>query len=291
MRRAALIVIGAGPAGCAAAVQGRRLGLEVRLWDESGRAGGLIRQAHRVENYPGIEPLDGPALAARLAEHVARFGIAVEARRAERVAAGAGGPQVTARDSGGRRETLEAAAAILAVGTRPRRSGIAGEDELEGRTLFFEVRDLLRAVPAPRRVVVIGAGEAALDYALTLADAGAEVCVLARGREPRAAQRLVEATRSHRAIEVRTGIAAERLLPDGGGVRLALEAPRSSLTADAVLVAVGREPRTGEILDAGETGPDAAGIHVVGDARLGCLGQVGIAVGDGLAAAMRAARP
>ena len=80
MRIADLLVVGAGPAGVAAAAQAARLGLEVRIIDRAGRAGGLVANGFLVENYPGLEaPVPGAELARRLGEHLARYGLAVDA--------------------------------------------------------------------------------------------------------------------------------------------------------------------------------------------------------------------
>jgi thioredoxin reductase len=71
-------VVGAGPAGCAAAVQCRRFGLRVVLFDAHGEAGGLIANAFRVENHPGISPCAGTSVARSLQDHLARWEIPVE---------------------------------------------------------------------------------------------------------------------------------------------------------------------------------------------------------------------
>ena len=307
MRRTPVIVVGAGPGGCAAAVQCHRLGLAVRLLDRDGRPGGLVRNAHRIENYPGLEPMDGNTFAARLGEQLARFGIEIEPKRVTRLQATEPkrscrpGWRLETAAANGRNVTLEAMAVILGVGTRARPLGTPGEAEQVGRTVFYEVRELLRALPEPRAVVVVGGGEAALDYALTLASVAATVRVVMRAERPRAAVRLLEAVAARRTIELRPGVLPEHILPTPCGVRLDCHATEDrggaavSLAADAVLVAVGRESRVDEIVPglppANGEGmvPDSMGLCVIGDARRGCLGQAGIAVGDGLAAAMQVA--
>lgn len=307
MCRPSVVVVGAGPGGCAAAVQCRRWGLAVRLLERDGCPGGLIRNAHRIENYPGLEPMDGLTFAARLAEQLARFEIEIEPRHVTRVrAAATGGSRplgwlLESSEAHGRSTTLEAAAVILGVGTRARPLGIPGEAGLIGRAVFYEARQLLRVLPGPRAVVVVGGGEAALDYALTLASVGATVRVLMRGAHPRAALRLQEAVAARGTIDLRPGVVPAHILPAPSGVRVDCRATEdrggtaASLAADAVLVAVGRESRMDEIMPGlglsggAERLPESQGLCVIGDARRGCLGQAGIAVGDGLAAALRVA--
>ncbi|MFH1144254.1 MAG: NAD(P)/FAD-dependent oxidoreductase [Candidatus Eisenbacteria bacterium] len=318
--REELVVVGAGPAGCAAAVQAMRLGLRPRLLDATGAAGGLLPNARRIENYPGLEPLSGIAMVERLRAHLERFGLRVERMRVTRVTAdGAGnpldGPHLET-DAGAiealRVETgagvIAARCAILAVGTRPRLLPLPGVADLVGRHVFYEVRDLLRALPAPRRVLVIGGGEAALDYALTLAEAGARVTIVTRGRDFKAVGWLASQAMEHPSIGHVGGIEATGLRWVGESVQLDAPSTEHVLTADAALIAVGRESRLGDLLpppwprppaigpmgDASPGGPATVctgipGLLVAGDARTGELGQLGIAVGDGLTAAMEAA--
>jgi thioredoxin reductase len=198
---------------------------------------------------------------------------------------------------GGARESLDARVVVLAPGTRPCALGIPGEAELTGSAVFHEVRDLLSVLPRPREVIVVGGGEAALDYALTLCAAGAAVRILVRGARPCAAARLAEVVAARKTIEVRTGVLPTLIRRTESGIRLEVGgADPAAFAADALLVAVGRESRVDEILTGpprgdGELAPAGfPDLYVVGDARLGRLGQAGIAVGDGLAAAMRAAR-
>lgn len=257
-------MIGAGPAGCSAAVQCARLGVAPLLLDSTGVAGGLIANGFVVENYPGLEsPVTGQEFAGRIAKHVARFGVGVEKATVKEIT-GSGGGWVVHTD----REEIEAACVIAAPGTVPRDAGIEGEDRLRGRRLFHEVRALLAAIPSPGKVTIIGGGEAAFDYALSCASTGANVRILVRGSAPRARGRLAAMVADDPRVEVRTGV---------------FVASVDEIDADAVLVAVGRRS-----LPFVERLTDGPGLFICGDARTGSLGQAGIAVGDGLAAAAKA---
>lgn len=263
-----------------------RLGVRPLLLDRSGQAGGLIENAFRVENYPGPEePPTGAVFTRRLREWLARFEVPVE--RAEVCSLERGEEGYVARCEGG---ALEARAVVLAPGTTPVKLGIAGEAELQGSGVFYEVRQLLPRSPA--RVVVIGAGEAAFDYSLSLARAGARVEVCIRGEEPAVRGHLAELVGREGAISVRRRTQPLELERTRGGVLLRAVSSEGQveLSADAVLVAVGRRSEAPKLL-AG-LGLSSEGelrlqpkLFVVGDARLGTLGQVGMAVGDGLRAA------
>jgi thioredoxin reductase (NADPH) len=294
MRVADVLVVGAGPAGVSAASQAKHLGLDARIIDRSGRAGGLVANGFLVENYPGLEaPISGAALARRLAEHLGRFGLEVERAEAHDFL-NDGGVWITSTSAG----EIASRAVVFAVGTRPRPLGVPGESACGGR-LFHDVRELLARIPSPRTVAIAGGGEAACDTARSLAAAGAEVELLARGTALKAHGRLVEAVRTTPGVAIRFGSRIGRLAAKGDRVVAEIESDDGlfALEVDAVLVAVGREPALSPIFpDCGHGRPVGRqiqvsdGVFVCGDARLGGLGQVGIAVGDGLEAAGLIAR-
>jgi thioredoxin reductase (NADPH) len=289
MRVADVLVVGAGPAGVAAATQVARLGLKARIIDRTGAAGGLVANGFLVENYPGLEaPVSGESLAARLADHLSRFGLAVEKREAHDLVNDDGVWIVTAG-----REEIAARAIVLAVGTRPKPLGAPGEAQAQDR-VFYEVRDLLAALPRASHVVVVGGGEASLDYALTLAARGAAVTLLVRGEALRAGGRLVEAVSSAPLIEIRLEAHVEHIVPSEGALAVEVAYPDELrfLRADALLAAVGRTSALTPLFpECGHGRPKdrqievSSDLFVCGDARLGGLGQIGIAVGDGLEAA------
>jgi thioredoxin reductase (NADPH) len=291
MRETGIVVVGAGPAGVAAAAQCARLGIAPEILDRTGFVGGLVGAGFWIENIPGLEPVTGLELARRLEAHLERFGLAVLAETVTGVEP-LGGRWLVVSDAG---ERL-AAAAILCVGTRPRPWSVPGAAGLPGARVFDDVRELLARRPKPEKALVVGGGEAAFDNALTLARVGAEVDILVRGESPRAAGRLLALADGEPRIRVETGTRVVAVEPAGDSVTAILETLGGieRRTADAVLVAVGRESALESLLPA----PQRAGTHgaiewapglfVCGDARLGSLGQAGIAIGDGLSAASSA---
>ncbi len=290
MKRARVIVVGAGPAGVAAAAQCLRLGISPLIIDRTGEAGGLVENAFCVENYPGIEkPLRGPELAERLRAHLSRFGLAVD--RAEVTAiAREGDDYIVDGDVG----TMRARAVILASGTEPVRLGISNERECEDSAIFYDVRSLLRRHPNPRRVVVVGGGEAACDYALSLSAAGSRVTMAVRSSRLKARGRLADAVCRSSAVRVLFETVCESVGISPTAVRLrgAAEGTEES-KIDAVLVAVGRRSTAAALLGSMGAAPAAEdhlfpGLLVAGDARHGALGQAGMAVGDGISAATAA---
>lgn len=306
LQKERIVIVGAGPAGCAAAVQCRRLGITPLLLDRTGEAGGLIENAFNMENYPGLEaPITGPDFMGRLQADLADFDLEVTRGTVKRIEPTPGELRVHTAHT-----TISADAVIVAVGTVPLPLGIDGEGDLAGGPLFYEVKNLLPL--SPSSVIVAGGGEAAFDYALSLARAGAEVHLSVKNARPSAGERLEQQVADTPGIKVSTRSRVKTCIPQGRGILATLEDKRGvhDLEADALLVAVGRRSAAFELLEPRELAGRAQararararegesergltykpGLFIAGDARLGTLGQVGIAVGDGLLAAMKAVK-
>ena len=306
LQKERIVIIGAGPAGCAAAIQCRRLGIAPLLLDSTGEAGGLIENAFNMENYPGLEaPITGPDFVGRLQADLAGFDLEVTRGTVKRIEPTPEEIRVITAHS-----TISTAAVIVAVGTVPRPLGIVGEGELAGGHLFYEVKNVLPL--SPSAVIVAGGGEAAFDYALSLARDDVNVHLSVKNARPSAGERLEQQVADTPGIKVSTRSLVKSCIRQGSGVLATVEDKRGvhDLEADALLVAVGRRSAAGELLGPRElSGRDRArarararegesergltykpGLFIAGDARLGTLGQVGIAVGDGLLAAMKAVK-
>ncbi|MCP4677891.1 MAG: NAD(P)/FAD-dependent oxidoreductase [Deltaproteobacteria bacterium] len=287
MRHEQIVIIGAGPAGCAAAAQCSRLGVPPLVIDMAGVAGGLAANAFSIENYPGLAPTDGPTFAGLLQDHLDRFEITTEPGRVRAIDQTGDGFLIR-----GDLVDLRARAVILAVGTIPSRLDIPGADELMGRGLYYEVRDLV-ARP-PQTALIIGGGEAALDYSLTLARAGVSVKVIVRGEHLRAYGRLVTLVEREPVVEIEFHSEPRGVRRVEAGIALDVETPGGRVTriSDMVIAAIGRRSAARDLtmnldVDPLETvSTRLRGFYLAGDARTGSLGQAGMAVGDGLAAAM-----
>ena len=289
-------VVGAGPAGLAAAVQARRQGLSAVLM-ESDRVGGLLRQANRVENYLGAGVRTGPDLVEAIAQHASRLGIEPQMGTVREVEIRTDG--LLQVDVEGHR-LLVARNVILATGSRPRTAGFAGERDLAGELLHYGVAELFHDAAAPGPVAVVGGGDAAYDQAISLAERGWAVSLLQRGPRPRALQRLVQRASSLGvAVHAATSVVDAARSAHGVDVRWRAGERRGTLAVDRVLVAVGREPHVPRVMDRRHAVPrcigevaalDAIpGLYPIGDLARGRFRQVSMAVGDGVEAAMRVA--
>ncbi len=170
-------VIGGGPAGLACAHELARLGHEAVVFEASEKAGGLNAYGVAPYKYTNAE-------AAEEVDYVS--GIGFEIRTGQRVITANGKPP----ESGGvRLDELEKQfdAVFLGVGLgQSRRPGIPGEekDNVVGAAEFiYNLRDKEQQVPVGQQVVVVGAGNTAIDACVECAKLGADVTLIYRRSE------------------------------------------------------------------------------------------------------------
>jgi thioredoxin reductase len=257
---------------------------------ERGRIGGLLWNASLLENYPGFPGgISGPELAGLLEEQLARYDVAV--RFEEVTAASFDGDAFRLESSGG---SDRCRVLVVASGTRPREfppppaAPPAGDSR--GRVLYdvYPIADV-----SGKNIAVVGAGDAAFDYALNLSRRN-DVIILGRSGGPRCIPILEERAAAAPRIEYRPNAEVLRLdVNDGPGVSVTYAGPDgpASLEADYALLAVGREPQRAFIPeslmeDAGRLEAESR-LYFVGDVRNGELRQAAIAAGDGVRAALR----
>ena len=287
-------IIGAGPAGIAAAIQISRYNVRPALFEQE-EPGGLLRNAHLVENYPGFPTgISGPELASLMKQQIEYHDLPVRHERVLALDYEAG--RFLIRATAGE---LSCRFAVVASGTVPKRiPGLAIPEDAADQ-VFYEVLAIREC--ESRNIVVIGAGDAAFDYALGLAERN-KVGLLSRSATVRCTPRLMERALSSRNISLRTGIEVagvevEKAAGRNGRLLLCCRQsggpPMDKIAADYLLIAVGREPathfltgavsgRSAQLISAGE-------LYMIGDVANGAIRQVSISVGNGVEAAMRIA--
>lgn len=286
-RREKAVVVGGGPAGVAAAIQMLRAAIDPLLI-ERGRIGGLVLNAHKVENYLGFPSgISGPELAVLFREHLTGAQVRTLTQEVLKVSLSGGLYQIKTNQ-----ETLAASAVVVASGTTPRTLPADLLADCDPGSVFYEVSD----VPAARRdmVAIIGGGDAAFDYALGLAEKGAMVDVFFRSIEPKALPILIDRARQTRLVDMHAETEIVRVSNCNGGIEL-FSADQQRWEADALIGAVGRDPNLAfldeKILNHVRRNEldNLPGLFLAGDVQRGDCRQVAIATGDGVVAAMRVA--
>jgi thioredoxin reductase len=255
------IIIGAGPAGVAAAVHMQRAGSDFLLIEKSC-VGGLLKNANLVENFPGIVPgMTGIDLAKRFEGHLRRLKIGIA--KEEVIHAGKAGNGFAVATAGRKYGCRNL---IVAAGTTAKKLTFS---KMEDKRVFYEVYPL-RNVEG-KRIAVIGGGDAAFDYALNLARRN-RVSIIFRGDRPKCLPLLHERARRTRAITICPG-----------------QTWPAADAFDLVVAAIGREPNTGflspELKNHFLAKSDIRGLYFAGDIKRGINRQAIIAAADGLAAA------
>jgi thioredoxin reductase len=279
-----VIIIGAGPAGLMTALQLKRYAIPAVLL-EGERPGGLLHNANLVENYPGFPGgIPGADLVDLFVRQALQVGVDVIPETVLRLEHGERGFLVQTGQG-----QYRAAVVVLATGTRPVTFPDTFLPTPVREQVYYEVH-LLRGL-AGKRIAIIGAGDAAFDYALNLAR-GNQVVVLNRGDQLKCLSLLWERAQATPAITYQPATRVTRLSPlPGDRLCLDCESPQgsNSLEVDFLIGALGRLPRV-ELLSGV---PDAQELtsrgvlYRVGDVQRGMYRQTAIAVGDGLLAAMK----
>lgn len=281
-----ILIIGAGPAGMAAALQLKRTGFKPLLV-EKNRIGGALLNAGWVENYPGFpDGITGKELVELFEHHICKIGIKVHHINIEYLQRK--GNYLYAKTSSG---NIKSKYAVIAAGCVPVHIGIPGEEDNSGKTVFYELRDV--PITVGEKACVIGGGDAAFDYALSLADRRIQVNLLMRSNKPRCLKLLADRVKKCRQIRVIPGVEPLSFQKTEGGILLDLHGDTAKeMQTDFVIIAVGRQPNLSFL------SPDLSKISkwncsplfFAGDVINGDLRQVGIAVGDGIKCAMEIAR-
>ncbi|MCX8200227.1 MAG: FAD-dependent oxidoreductase [Candidatus Micrarchaeota archaeon] len=235
-----IVVVGAGPAGSAAAIYAKRYGMKVVVF-ESGSIGGQLSWAAEIENYPGFSKISGMDYAESIRKHLVHLGIPVEIDEVKSINKSGSGFDVWL--SSGR--VVHALGVILATGSSHKHLGIPGEEAFFGRGVsycatcdgyFFK----------GRTVAVVGGGNTALTYALYLESIASKVYLIHRRNEFRAEKAVVERVLSSSKIEPQLGYIPVSLEGDNVLRRIKIRSTSTSdervLDVDGVFIAVGEEP-------------------------------------------------
>jgi thioredoxin reductase (NADPH) len=174
-----LVIVGAGPAGLAAAVYGASEGLDV-LVVESGSPGGQAGSSSRIENYLGFEAgISGLHLTASAYAQAQKFGAHIMIAKGATGLACDRNKQYAVKIDGGPR--VAARAVIIATGAEYRRPALENLSRFEGAGVYYTAMPMEAQLCAGEEVIVVGGGNSAGQAAAFLARSAKRVQILVRG--------------------------------------------------------------------------------------------------------------
>lgn len=173
-----LLIIGAGPAGLAAAVYGASEGLDVLVL-ESNVPGGQVGSSSRIENYLGFPTgIAGLDLTGRAYAQALKFGAhLLVAKGAKRLMCE--GLRYAIEIDGGPR--VEARAVIIASGAEYRKPALENLSKFEGAGIYYGATPMEAQLCVGEEVVVVGGGNSAGQAAVFLTSTARRVHMLVRG--------------------------------------------------------------------------------------------------------------
>jgi thioredoxin reductase (NADPH) len=298
-----VIIVGAGPAGLGAALYTARDRFRTLVL-EKFMPGGQIINTDRIENYPGIERVDGAGLVQSMQKQAESFGAEIktgcEVTKLQKMQDG----NIAVYCD---KDKFTARVIILALGSIYRNLGVPGEDKFRGSGVSY-----CGTCDAPffkgKHVVAVGGGNTAVEETLHLAKFADKVTMIHRRDEFRAARVLAEellakANEPNSNLIIKYSTVATAIKGEGKVQSVALKDVKSGqeedYPCDGIFIFIGMVPNTDflkdfvELTDRGFIKCDCAylrtavpGVFVAGDCRIGAAMQLATAVGDGVVAAM-----
>jgi thioredoxin reductase (NADPH) len=299
-----LAVVGAGPAGLAAAVYGASEGLQT-IVIESMAPGGQAGTSSKIENYLGFPTgISGQALAGRAQVQAQKFGARLALSRAVVGLDCERAPYTLKLEDG---ESIRARAIVIATGARYRKLDVDDYERFEGAGIYYAATAMEADLCAEQEIVVVGGGNSAGQAAVFLARSAKHVHMLCRAKGLAATmsdylvQRIERSDRItlHPHSEV-SALAGDASLQSVTWTNRASGEP-TTRPARSIFVMIGAEPNTqwaagclvldaqGFICTGAKAGADAdspyvtsrEGVYAVGDVRSGSVKRVASGVGEG----------
>ncbi|MEN6669344.1 alkyl hydroperoxide reductase subunit F [Psychrobacter sp. B38] len=293
-------IIGAGPAGVAAAIYTARKGLKVTM--VADRIGGQVKDTQDIENLISVTLTTGSELSNNFEKHLREYNITFKEHVSVKEIGETKDENYRIHLNTG--ETFETRSIILATGAQWRKLGVPGEEENIGQGVaycahcdgpFFKGKE----------VAVVGGGNSGIEAALDLAGIVKHVTVFEFAEDLKADQVLINKAKEKANIDIITSAATQEIKATDNKVSSIVYEDRNTsetkeLELAGVFVQIGLVPNTGFIkgfVDLNRFGEieidercrtDRRGIFACGDVTTVPFKQINIAMGEGSKAALSA---
>jgi thioredoxin reductase (NADPH) len=238
-----VVIIGSGPAGLSAALYNSRANLNPLVFGGSP-PGGQLTLTSDVENFPGIESIQGPELVMKMRAQAQKFNTRFIDQNVKAIEQIEGGFKVIPAPANS--TSVETKSVIITTGAKALWLGLESEKKLQGKGVsacatcdgfFFK----------NKVVAVIGGGDTAMEDAMTLTHFATKVYVIHRRGEFRASKIMQDRVLNHPKIEVIWNATISEIVGDQkvSGVKYKVTTGEDKeLALDGVFIAIGHKPDT-----------------------------------------------
>lgn len=281
------IIIGAGISGMTAAIYLKRYNLNV-LIIEKEIPGGQISKASIIENYPGIEKIDGITLSTNLLKQIENLELKLNYEEVKEIK-----EENNIKIIKTEKNEYKTKSVIIATGRRPKSLNI-GEEKYIGKGLSY-CATCDGMFYKNKQVIVVGGGNSALEESLYLSDICKKVTILNRSDKLKADEILVNKVQTKENIEILYNEEIKNIQEENDKIIGIITKNDKEIICDGIFVYIGLTPNTEflkeiqkeneYILVNSNQETNIKGIYAVGDVTKKQLYQLVTAASDGAIAA------
>ncbi len=291
------IIIGAGPAGMAAAIYASRREMNTLVMGKE--LGGQLVWASDIENYPGYKSINAFDLIQKLQDQVKSLGVSIKNVEVKKIEKQEDGTFKLFTE----KDIFEARTVIIAMGLSPRRLAIDGEERLSGKGVSY-CANCDGPFYKDKVVSVVGGGNSALDAAEILSKIAKKVYLVHRREEFRAFEALINEVKNRQNIELILNSSPVEFLGQDSLKSMKVKNNKTQeikeIEVDGVFVEVGRIAHTDiveglaernekkEILVNELAKTKTSGLFACGDVTQNEYKQITVAMGQATTAALAA---
>lgn len=291
-----LIIVGGGVAACTAGLFAGRRGLSVRIIAKD--LGGQTASTSEIDNYPGVDRIEGPELIERFSASARDVGCEFVFDEVQGVSQDDAHFSVSARNAEHTSHAL-----IFAFGKTPKSLGIEGEERFVGKGLHY-CNSYEVAQYSGKNVAVVGGGNSALGLVWKLSGIAKRIYLIHRREDFRGEAILLDRLAGIPHCEKKVNTVVTQLHGtnhiEGVTIHNSISGEEENISVDAVFAAIGFESRTdfvrsfvecdnaGRIMIDQRCATSREGVFAAGDCTTVPYQQIIISAGDGAKAAISA---
>lgn len=231
-----LLIIGAGPAGIAAAIYAKRSGMNVAIF-EKNYIGGLMNYTNKIENYPGYLNISGPEMSDIMTKQLENLNVLLIKEEVKTVLKGDIKTIITTN------KEYKTKNVLIATGRQPRKLNLPYENELSGSGISY-----CAICDAPffkdKVVAVLGGGDSAFEEGIYLSSFAKKVYILNRGKVLKANSIFIDRASKLDNIEIISDVTVKELIPFDNKLSKIVLTNDTTLEVEGLFIYIGYVPKT-----------------------------------------------